>query len=414
MTEVIFTICAKNYLSQALALKASLLETNPEKDFVIFVSDTQSGIEDVDVIFPHESWISDWQKMAFKYNVIEYSTAIKPFCINLLKEKYDKIIFVDPDTYATHSFDYIFQCLDSADIMITPHINNIQEVFTGAVSEEEILFVGICNLGFLAVKKSETLNKMIKWWMKRLHDKCYADKFDALHVDQKWFDFIPAFFPDKVHISHHCGINTAIWNLHERDLLLKDGKYFVKNVDTDETYPLIFFHFSGFNPNNPTLINRRHPKYSLKTFPSFELLFNKYTKLLFESGYDRFITLQYGYNTFNDFEKITPLHRRLFREIEKVIECKNPFDINDSFYQIMKDDKLLTNTKISISFNSNPNIIRTRDKEIQKGILFLKFLKKLIGIKFYNYILVFFTEYHRLERQTFLISKKNIDKFKRQ
>src|ERR1700712_2484004 len=101
MKDVIFTICARNYLAQALALKASLKQTNPGRDFYIFIADRKTGIDDVDVIFPDESWISDWLKMAFKYNVIEYSTSIKPFCIKYLFRKYDKVVFVDPDTYAT-------------------------------------------------------------------------------------------------------------------------------------------------------------------------------------------------------------------------------------------------------------------------------------------------------------------------
>ncbi|WP_207536416.1 hypothetical protein [Desertivirga arenae] len=409
MKNVIFTICAKNYLSQALVLKQSLKTTNPDIDFVIFIADTPSGIEDEDVVFPNESWIPEWKNMAFKYNVIEYATSIKPFCINLLLEKYDNLVFVDPDTYATHSFDYIFDCLKTSDVMITPHYNNIQEVFTGAVPEEEILFVGIYNLGFLALKRSETTNKLIKWWMNRLREKCYADKFDALHVDQKWFDFIPAFFPDQVKISHHCGINTAIWNLHERTLVNKDGRYFVRNIETEEEFPLLFFHFSGFNPKNPSLINRRHPKYNTEAFPEYKPLFEEYTNLLFDLGYERFMQLSYGFNVFSNNEKIIPLHRRLYREIEKSINCKDPFNVDENLYKIFKESKLLTGEKVLDANYSNPNLITNRDSQIRKVFVVLKIFKKIIGVKYYSFFLNFFSVHYRFEKNTFLLNQDSVN-----
>jgi hypothetical protein len=411
MRNVIFTICAKNYLAQALALKSSLSGTNPAVDFKIFIADTSSDISDVDVIFPHESWIPNWKEMAFKYNVIEYSTSIKPFCINLLFKDYEKVIFVDPDTYATDSFDFIFDSLVDKDIMITPHYSEIQEIYDGAVPEEEILFVGIYNLGFLAIKNSAIGRKVVSWWMNRLGEKCYADKHDALHVDQKWFDFIPAFFPNNVLISHHFGINTAIWNLHERELINKNNKYFVVNKITHEEFPLLFFHFSGFNPKNPKLINRRHPKYNVDAFPSFELLFNEYTKLVLENDFDRFTKLPYGFNTFNNFEKITPLQRRLFKSILNEISYQDPFDVSDSFYQIMKDNNFLTNVKVHDSSYSNPNAVHNRDGEIKKAIILLKFIKKILGVKYYNHLLTFFAEYSRLDRQVVLIDKKRLEKY---
>lgn len=411
--RVLFTICAKNYLAQALALKSSVQKTNPGLDFLIFVSDTPEGVETEDLEFLNESWIPDWKKMAFKYNVIEFSTSIKPFIINHLFKTYGKVLFLDPDTYVTENLDPIFDALDVKDVMITPHYCEIQEHFTGAVPEEEILFVGIYNLGFLAMKNSPAGEKIVRWWMNRLADKCYADKIDALHVDQKWFDFIPAFFPDRVLISHHFGINTAIWNLHERELKSAVNKYTVINKVTGEEFPLLFFHFSGFNPKKPDIINRRHPDYNVHSFPSFGPLFKEYTKLVIANDFDRYTQMAYGFNTFSDQEKITPLHRRLFRGIGKDIVCADPFKTDDAMYQILKENNFLTGVKMIDASGSNPNIIRTRENEIKKGIFFLKVLKKLVGIKFYNYMLVFFTEYHRLERQMTLIDEKSLLKYKK-
>lgn len=62
----------------------------------------------------------------------------------------------------------------------------------------------------------------------KLQDQCYDDRDDGTFVDQKWMNFIPAFFPDDVCISHNEGLNVAIWNLHERELVIEGGKYYVK------------------------------------------------------------------------------------------------------------------------------------------------------------------------------------------
>ena len=215
MRKCAFTICAKNYLAQAITLKKSFERNNENCSFFIFLSDLTSPEVPDDVQLMDDSWIQGWEEMAFKYTVVEFSTAIKPFCFQkLFVEGYYRVVYLDPDIYVTKSLDQVYSLLDNKSIVLSPHYCKIQEQFSGAVSEEELLFVGIYNLGFTAIKKSIEGQTIIKWWMNRLHDKCYIDKWDGLHVDQKWMDFIPCFFPNDVVITHHPGINPAIWNLH--------------------------------------------------------------------------------------------------------------------------------------------------------------------------------------------------------
>lgn len=84
-----FTICAKNYLAQAFTLKKSFEERNPNCNFFIFLSDDLGELTDEsqDLILLEDSWISNWKQMAFKYNVIEFSTSIKPFCFKKYLKK---------------------------------------------------------------------------------------------------------------------------------------------------------------------------------------------------------------------------------------------------------------------------------------------------------------------------------------
>jgi len=407
--EAVFTICAKNYLAQALTLKSSLLKTNSEIDFFIFLSDLADveGLPVSDLILLDDSWIKEWERMAFKYNVIEFSTSIKPFCFNkLFKEGYEKVIYLDPDIYVTDSLATIFNYLNEKSIVLTPHYCNIQTNFTGAVPEEELLFVGIYNLGFCAICKDKTGTKIIDWWMNRLFNKCYADKIDALHVDQKWMDFIPAFFPDETLITHHMGINPAIWNLHERELMINENGYYkIKNLVTNEIFPLLFFHFSGFDPFNPTLVNRRHPSYNTTNFPSFIPLFNEYIENEYKNGYDFYSKLNYSFNAFEDGENVLAIHRRLFRVNESKILDANPFEQRSVFREVLKRNKLLTGIKSS-KFSTYTNSDKSKKGLYEYAILkCMLFLKLIVGIRYYSTLMLYLNENTRLDKQNYLIKK---------
>lgn len=411
MSNVAFTICAKNYLAQAITLKKSFQKENPDSDFFIFLSDDVNGLnkDTVDVITLDDSWIPNWRQMAFKYNVIEFSTSIKPFCFNkLFGEKYSKVIYLDPDTYVTNSLDEIFGFLDQKSIVLTPHYCNIQNDYTGSITEEEILFVGIYNLGFGAIKNDDVGVKIVNWWMNRLRNKCYADKVDALHVDQKWMDFIPAFFPNDVLITHHLGINPAIWNLHERELIIAEDKsFFIKNNETKEVFPLLFFHFSGFDPFSPKLINRRHPKYNTDVYPSYIPLFDEYVKGIYENGYDVFSKMSYSFNAFENRENILPIHRRLYRVLENEVTDLNPFSEKGVFYNIIKKNKLLSGVQ-SNSFSIYTEKDREKRGALEKIIVrFFKILKSILGVKYYFTLLAFLNNFTRLEKQVFLVKRKD-------
>jgi hypothetical protein len=268
------------------------------------------------------------------------------------------------------------------------------------------LFVGIYNLGFAAINNNLIGTKVISWWMNRLANKCYADKFDALHVDQKWMDFIPAFFPNETLITHHMGINPAIWNLHERELLIDERKkYLIKNIESQELFPLLFFHFSGFDPFNPKLINRRHPKYNTDTYPSYIPLFDEYIRSINETGYEKYSKMLYSFNAFSNGENIIPLHRRLFRSFKMDREDGNPFDINGTYYQLLDKNRLLTKIKSS-GFTSYTAHDRSKKGTFENFVIqSMRVAKVLLGIRYYQFLLIFLNDFTRLERQNFLLKK---------
>lgn len=403
-----FTICSKNYLAQAFTLKESFINHNPDKDFYIFLADTiDSSIKRYDeVVQLSTDFIPKWEEMAFKYNVIEFNTSIKPFCFNKLFNKgYERVVYLDPDIYVLESLDCVYNDLNDKDMVITPHCTHIQDEFTGAVPEEELLFVGIYNLGFCGIKKSDVGKKIVSWWMHRLEDRCYGDKVDALHVDQKWIDFLPGFYPEQIKISHHLGYNAAIWNLFERDLILQENKYFIKDKFTNVLYPLIFYHFSGFNPENPKVLNRRHPNYNIDVYPSFKPLVDQYIDKELNNGYYYYDSLVYSFQKFSNGNKILHMHRRIYGNLTNKDQYGSPFNANGKFYKLLQKKKLLSKvyndtTAFFRASVSNKN----KKREIVKKMFVL--FKKLLGADRYQLLINAMFEISRNKNQSFLLGKE--------
>lgn len=401
-----FTICAKNYLAQALTLRESFLKHNPSLNFFIFLADKIDGVEDVDgVVALDKSWIPDWVNMAFKYDVIEFNTSIKPFCFGkLFKEGYEKVIYLDPDIYVTRPLDFIYECLNDKSIVLTPHYCDIEEHFDGAVSEETFNKVGIYNLGFCALKNDKVGQEIAKWWQNRLQYKCYSQSSEGLFVDQKWMDYIPGFFPDATCVSSHHGMNVAIWNLHERELFIDEKQgYMIRRKKTGDDFPLLFFHFSGFDPFETTVINRRHPQFNVTTYPSFKPIIEEYRERVYANGYDRFSKMTYGFNHYFDGSVITPLQRRIFRVYlnDHKVEF-NPFEINTPFYKILKNSRLLLKASTKQNgFASYTKEEKNKGKKLENKVVkpMLSLALRVLGAERYAMLIRLFTlagdkEYH--------------------
>lgn len=401
-----FTICAKNYLAQALTLRESFLKHNPSLNFFIFLADKIDGVEDVDgVVALDKSWIPDWVNMAFKYDVIEFNTSIKPFCFGkLFKEGYEKVIYLDPDIYVTRPLDYIYECLNNRSVVLTPHYCDIEEHFDGAVSEETFNKVGIYNLGFCALKNDKVGQEIAQWWQNRLQYKCYSQSSEGLFVDQKWMDYIPGFFPDATCVSSHHGMNVAIWNLHERELFIDEKQgYMIRRKKTGDEFPLLFFHFSGFDPFETTVINRRHPQFNVTTYPSFKPIIEEYRERVYANGYDRFSKMTYGFNHYIDGSVITPLQRRIFRVYlnEHKVEF-NPFEINTPFYKILKNSRLLLKASTKQNgFASYTKEEKNKGKKLENKVVkpMLRLALRVLGAERYAMLIRLFTlagdkEYH--------------------
>lgn len=404
--NAVFTIVAKNYYAQALTLGDSIRKIHPDLDFYIFLVDESDRLMDLTTVryrtlASKSIGIGRFSEMAFKYDVVEFATAIKPFCFDYLFKNYsyDKIIYFDPDIYVYSSLDLLYELLNDSFIVLTPHFLRMDLTSRGASLEEDFLFVGIYNLGFIALRNTEDSFKMLDWWKVKLEDKCFADRQDALHVDQKWMDLIPLFFEKGVCISRDPGHNTAFWNIHERQLSTKNNENFI------DEHPLVFFHFASIDPLNPDGISRRQIKFSLSSKPEYRKLFEDYTSRLLANGFDSYSKYPYTYSRFHNGISIFPFQRRIYRRLlQMAATFEDPFATDpDSFYDLLRKNGLIIEEKTKTMYKRSD--FRDSGSMIKWFLRFMRLLKILAGPKYYHLLLRVLHKYSRSEEQVFLLRK---------
>lgn len=358
-----FTICAKNYLGLAVVLKKSLLQYY-DIEFHIFIADEiEEDLLD-DKIHRCRTTLSihenRWWQNAFKYDVTEFCTYLKPYCFDFLQRFYEEICYFDPDILFFSSADVIFKEFETHDFLVTPHLLEIKEKQGDYYEvEDELRVSGQFNFGFIGIKNSDNGKKFIAWWKNRLDNKCYRDPVSHQFTDQCWGNYLVSYFDiEKIKVFRNKGMNLAPWNFDERRVLKSNNSYVIANrYNTDETKDmLVFVHYSGFNymellNGKIEQFNEGHQAY----YPDLKEIFNEYEKnlILNSDMIIKYIKNNYSYNSFDNGKKISLLNRRLYRAILlQGDDIGNPFESeNKKFYKILEKKGLIV-TKSSKEYSS--------------------------------------------------------------
>lgn len=294
MKKAVLTICSVNYLAQAKTFADSLKKYH--SDYTIFLglvdrldqhNLNEAVLANFNVLEIHQIGIPDFNSLVNQYNITELNTAVKPYLLKYIYENFPEIEilhYFDPDIQFFGELSAIEEGLKEKDLFLTPHIlSPYQDAEYYRPRERDHLNGGIYNLGFLGTKRSEITFKVLDWWAERLSTQGYIDLANGMFVDQLWMNFIPNYFPDHVFISRNIGLNMAYWNFHERKLTEKNGQYFVN----DET-PLLFFHYSGYSPDNPTQISKYQNRFEFTDKHDIASIFDGYAQLLTKNGHSEF------------------------------------------------------------------------------------------------------------------------------
>lgn len=304
-----YTSFNKAYAAQALLMAESLRQVYGKRAWLValLVDELAPGEEDYfgafDEILPADALeIPHFRSWMFGHTVVEAATAVKPFALRHLLDRFDQVTYLDPDICVYAPLDEAFGA-DGWSALLTPH--QVQPAATRWVIEStelESLQYGVYNLGFLSVRATSEGRRIADWWSERCYDYCIADLGRGLFTDQKLFDLAPALF-DGVRVLRHPGYNVASWNLRERDVQLQADGVTVNGM------PLRFCHFTKATHIGAQAMERMAPSGSL--FPE---LFYSYLARLEEKKLELAgLTTDWAYGTFDNGEAVEGTLRAAFR-----------------------------------------------------------------------------------------------------
>ncbi|HYF64361.1 MAG TPA: hypothetical protein VD886_16175, partial [Herpetosiphonaceae bacterium] len=326
---VVCTIIAKNYLAAARTLMESVRAIHPDLLCVALLADQADGYvaaaqEAFALIQADELGIPRWEHFSMKYDIMELSTAVKPFFLAELFERFaaGKVIYFDPDILVSGSLDRLLALLDEHQILLTPHILDPLDD-DRAPSELDFLRVGTYNLGFVALARSAATAALLAWWQRKLYHDCTCEVERGLFVDQHWMDLAPSLFAG-VHILRDPGYNVAYWNMKTRDLRAGPPGYLVNG------HPLVFMHFSGFRMDDPGSVSIHQNRFGLSDLSdAYQACFADYRRRLSDNGYQTTRAWPYAYGAFGDGLRVTPPLRVCLREHDRDGErWPDPYDLS--------------------------------------------------------------------------------------
>lgn len=314
MRRAVFTIVSRNYLHYARTLMRSVAEHLPGWQRYVLLVDAEAGVdpaeEPFELIRIAELGLPCPQQFLFRYTILEANTAVKPWGFAWLFEGagFDQVLYVDPDIRFYRRPDSISRHLEAGAMMVlTPHLS--APLDDGPHPDDlDILRSGTYNLGFLGLARGQDLTDFLRWWQRKLEFDCVVDLKRGLFVDQKWMDLAPTLFREVV-IERDPGLNVAYWNLAHRRIEPGPEGPLVNG------HPLVFFHFSGFDPRNPQPVSKHQNRFSLEQLSAeTQRLFGEYADELIANGLEACKAFPYHYGLFADGTPIPEVARRFYRE----------------------------------------------------------------------------------------------------
>lgn len=352
--NAICTIVSLNYFAQSKSLMESINKYNKDIDlFVLIVDKVNDEIKlkleaneelSIKVNYIYDLDIENVDSMAFKYDLVEFNTALKPYYLEWILNNYDynSITYLDSDILLFNSLDDMYGLLEEHSIILTPHLANGEEDKDTDISKiDDFLQYGVYNLGFISIKNDKNGKELITWWKEKLFNKCFLSSENFLAWDQKWIDFAPALFK-SVYVLKNPGYNVAFWNIQNRFISKIGDEYYV-----NDKYKLVFYHFSHYRLSRPDRIaalEQEERCIRIDDRPDLKELFQLYYDNVMKMDYEYYSKLSYGFSSFDNGEKIEKAYRDVYNDIiNRAKRYGNPFVSSEenSFYDFIKNEDTL-------------------------------------------------------------------------
>jgi lipopolysaccharide biosynthesis glycosyltransferase len=319
------TIIAKNYVAFARTLCDSFLAHHPNGVFYTLVIDDIDGYidpakEHFEIISLASLSIPNLRDFCFKYNITELSTAVKPYVLKFLFDvkQVEKMLYLDPDILVTGPLKDLYHRLDAHDVVLTPHLDTDFPDDGLKPDDAHIMLSGIFNLGFIGLRRSDNVDRLLLWWQHKLYTKCIVNNSAGYFVDQKFIEYSFVLFRN-MSIVYDTGYNAAYWNLHSRSITFPGERWMCNDGR------LYFYHFSNYKPERPHSISAYQTRFDLAKLPDLHRLFSIYHDLLIKNGYEESQTWPYSHADFKNPRELLQVLTRSYRGYARELNLENLF-----------------------------------------------------------------------------------------
>lgn len=265
------TIITADFMPYAKALCSSLKEYGNGRLEIMVIDNNNLIASDNYAIYhlqdiENDKLFSEIQKKYAHTNADHFRWSLKPVFISfLLKKGFEKVIYVDPDMFFVSDYSFLFQQLDSASVILTPHWRNADPL----ANEDNFISLfkdGLYNAGFIGASQKGL--KAILWWAEVCHYKMERNLVKGFFDDQRYLDVMPVMF-ESTEIVRHQGCNLSYWNMTTCKREIVNGQVMINKL-----FEPVFIHFTKETVLN---ISNRND-YLLKPF------LDKYEKALKAEG----------------------------------------------------------------------------------------------------------------------------------
>jgi hypothetical protein len=315
MTVAAATIVDRSHIALARVLARSFRSHHPEIPFYVLLADEATSVrpfsnENYELVRFEELEVPDREKFCFRYSRLPLSYACTPMLLDLLfRRGHDRVLFFKQESMVFGRLDDAIDQLDSAAVLLTPHLVTPLTGVDAVDRERRILLSGVFNVGMVGVANTVEGRKLLGWWADRVREHCLHAVADGMHYEQRWMDLATSYF-DGVELLRDPAYNIAHWNLPERKVEVVAGEARV------DGRPVLLFRFSGFDPDHPDQPTRYFDHLQMSEIGDAAKLFYRYLEMLDEEGWWETRELPYAWDRFDNGVPIPDLLRDLFRELE--------------------------------------------------------------------------------------------------
>ena len=308
------TIVAKKYLSFARVLAESFHSIHRDVPFLVLLADEPGGYfdpshEPFSVVRLSELDIPQLERFRFHYAQQPLSYACTPYLLaHLVRHGFSRLIFIKQESLVLGDLTAVFDILEKASIVLTPHLVAPLAGADRIDRELNILLSGTFNVGMLGIAATPVAARFLEWWQDRVYTHCQHAIGSGMHYEQRWLDLVPGLFSD-VHVLRDPVYNVGHWNLPDREVTVVDD---VVLVNGDRCR---LFRFSGYDPERPTVVTRYSPRLTRENLGAAGIVFERFRAALERHGYSETREWPYAYGAFDNGAPVPDVARSLFANL---------------------------------------------------------------------------------------------------